>query len=154
MKTCMARGMQCGEILKEEYAKNVNKVKHESEGAVIVNPEIEAVMMNVVSGYAPQKGCELKDNDDLWSGLNHIGESILRQERVVIAEQLNGHAGEGNRSDEWMMGRFGIQESHLEGQRMVDLIKKEGNGSQKREEYRATSKSRSRCSLVGDVLWR
>ena len=51
-------------------------------------------------------------------------QSILRDERVVIGADFNGHIGEGNRGDEEVLGRFGIQDRNAEGQMVVDFAKK------------------------------
>ena len=46
-------------------------------------------------------------------------EKILRDERIVI-----GHVGDGNKGDEQVMGRFGIQDSNEEGQMVEDFAKR------------------------------
>ncbi|KAF7663482.1 hypothetical protein LDENG_00210270 [Lucifuga dentata] len=43
-------------------------------------------------------------------------QSIPRGERVVIGADFNGHVGAGNRGDEEVMGKFGIQDRNAEGQ--------------------------------------
>ena len=35
-----------------------------------------------------------------------VDSSILREEKVAIGADFNGHVGEGNSSDEEIMGRF------------------------------------------------
>ena len=45
-----------GIILKEDYAKSVAEVKRKSDRMMNVKMEIEGVMMNVISAYAPQSG--------------------------------------------------------------------------------------------------
>ncbi|KAK3517684.1 hypothetical protein QTP70_015689 [Hemibagrus guttatus] len=78
--------------------------------------EIEGVMLNVVSGYAPQVGCELEEKEKFWSELDEVMESIPTGERVVIGADFNGHVGEGNTGDEEVMGKFGVRVRNLEGQ--------------------------------------
>ena len=51
-------------------------------------------------------------------------ESIPRDERVLIGADFNGHAGEDNRGDEDVMGRFGIQDRNAEVQMVVDHEKR------------------------------
>ncbi|KAK3534945.1 hypothetical protein QTP70_002032 [Hemibagrus guttatus] len=111
--------------------------------------EIEGVMLNVVSGYAPQVGCELEEKERFWSELDEVMESIPTGERVVIGADFNGHVGEGNRGDEEVMGKFGVKERNLEGQMVVDFAKRMDMGVvntyfQKREEHRVTYKSGGR----------
>ncbi|KAK3517676.1 hypothetical protein QTP70_015696 [Hemibagrus guttatus] len=108
--------------------------------------EIEGVMLNVVSGYAPQVGCELEEKERFWSELDEVMESIPTGERVVIGADFNGHVGEGNRGDEEVMGKFGVKERNLEGQMVVDFAKRMDMAVvntyfQKKEERRATYKS-------------
>ncbi|KAK3563754.1 hypothetical protein QTP86_034480 [Hemibagrus guttatus] len=111
--------------------------------------EIEGVMLNVVSGYAPQVGCESEEKERFWSELDEVMESIPTGERVVIGADFNGHVGEGNTGDEEVMGKFGVKERNLEGQMVVDFAKRMDMAVvntyfQKREEHRVTYKSGGR----------
>ncbi|KAK3526708.1 hypothetical protein QTP70_032072 [Hemibagrus guttatus] len=115
--------------------------------------EIEGVMLNVVSGYAPQVGCELEEKERFWSELDEVMESIPTGERVVIGADFNGHVGEGNTGDEGVMGKFGVKERNLEGQMVVDFAKRMDMAVvntyfQKREEHRVTYKSGGRRTQV------
>ncbi|KAK3540863.1 hypothetical protein QTP86_002436 [Hemibagrus guttatus] len=88
-----------GVVLKEEFVRNVLEVKRVSDRVMSLKLEIEGVMLNVVSGYAPQVGCELEEKERFWSELDEVMESIPTGERVVIGADFNGHVGEGNRDD-------------------------------------------------------
>ncbi|KAK3535500.1 hypothetical protein QTP70_016924 [Hemibagrus guttatus] len=103
-------------------------------------------MLNVVSGYAPQVGCKLEEKEKFWSELDEVIESIPTGERVVIGADFNGHVGEGNTGDEEVIGKFGVKERNLEGQRIVDFAKRMDMAVintyfKKREEHRVTYKS-------------
>ncbi|KAK3550446.1 hypothetical protein QTP86_025724, partial [Hemibagrus guttatus] len=148
-----------GVVLKEEFVRNVLEVKRVSDRVMSLKLEIEGVMLNVVSGYAPQVGCELEEKERFWSELDEVMESIPTGERVVIGTDFNGHVGEGNRGDEEVMGKFGVKERNLEGQMVVDFAKRMDMGVvntyfQKREEHRVTYKSGGRRTQVDYILCR
>ncbi|KAK3517688.1 hypothetical protein QTP70_015678, partial [Hemibagrus guttatus] len=138
-----------GVVLKEEFVGNVLEVKRVSDRVMSLKLEIEGVMLNVVSGYAPQVGCELEEKERFWSELDEVMESIPTGERVVIGADFNGHVGEGNTGDEEVMGKFRVKERNLEGQMVVDFAKRMDMAVvntyfQKREEHRVTYKSGGR----------
>ncbi|MCJ8730702.1 hypothetical protein PDJAM_G00187490 [Pangasius djambal] len=112
-----------GVVLKEEFGRNVLEVKRVSDRVMSLKLEIDGVMLNVDSGYAPQVGCELEEKERFWSELDEVIESIPMGERVVIGADFNGHVGEGNTGDE-VMGKFGVKERNLEGQMIVDFAKR------------------------------
>ncbi|KAK3527450.1 hypothetical protein QTP86_023068 [Hemibagrus guttatus] len=148
-----------GVVLKEEFVRNVLEVKRVSDRVMSLKLEIEGVMLNVVSGYAPQVGCELEEKERFWSELDEVMESIPTGERVVIGANFNGHVGEGNTGDEEVMGKFGVKERNLEGQMVVDFAKRMDMGVvntyfQKREEHRVTYKSGGRSTQVDYILCR
>ncbi|KAK3531893.1 hypothetical protein QTP70_034402 [Hemibagrus guttatus] len=148
-----------GVVLKEEFVRNVLEVKRVSDRVMSLKLEFEGVMLNVVSGYAPQVGCELEEKERFWSELDEVMESIPTGERVVIGAYFNGHVGEGNTGDEEVMGKFGVKERNLEGQMVVDFAKRMDMGVvntyfQKREEHRVTYKSGGRRTQVDYILCR
>ncbi|KAK3567307.1 hypothetical protein QTP86_017622 [Hemibagrus guttatus] len=148
-----------GVVLKEEFVRNVLEVKRVSDRVMNLKLEIEGVMLNVVSGYAPQVGCELEEKERFWSELDEVMEIIPTGERVVIGADFNGHVGEGNTGDEEVMGKFGVKERNLEGQMVVDFAKRMDMGVvntyfQKREEHRVTYKSGGRRTQVDYILCR
>ncbi|KAK3552406.1 hypothetical protein QTP86_011634 [Hemibagrus guttatus] len=148
-----------GVVLKEEFVRNVLEVKRVSDRVMSLKLEIEGVMLNVVSGYAPQVGCELEEKERFWSELDEVMESIPTGERVVIGADFNGHVAEGNTGDEEVMGKFGVKERNLEGQMVVDFAKRMDMAVvntyfQKREEHRVTYKSGGRRTQVDYILCR
>ncbi|MCJ8744976.1 hypothetical protein PDJAM_G00124910 [Pangasius djambal] len=150
-----------GVVLREEFGRNVLEVKRVSDRVMSLKLEIEGVMLNVVSGYAPQVGCGLEEKERVrfWSELDEVIESILTGERVVTGADFNGNVGEGNTGDEEVMGKFGVKERTLEGQMVVDFAKRMDMAVvniyfQKREEHRVTYKSGGRSTQVDYILCR
>ncbi|KAK3513022.1 hypothetical protein QTP70_000183 [Hemibagrus guttatus] len=68
-----------GVVLKEEFVRNVLEVKRVSDRVMSLKLEIEGVMLNVVSGYAPQVGCELEEKKRFWSAevIRETGRKVL-----------------------------------------------------------------------------
>ncbi|KAK3526868.1 hypothetical protein QTP86_000728 [Hemibagrus guttatus] len=148
-----------GVVLKEEFVRNVLEVKRVSDRVMGLKLEIEGMMLNFVSGYAPQVGCELEEKERFWSELDEVMESIPTGERVVIGADFNGYVGEGKRGDEEVMGKFGVKERNLEGQMVVDFAKRMDMAVvntyfQKKEEHRVTYKSGNRSTQVDYILCR
>ncbi|KAK3512879.1 hypothetical protein QTP70_028949, partial [Hemibagrus guttatus] len=154
---CKRNGV--GVVLKEEFGRNVLEVKRVSDRVMSLKLEIEGVMLNVISGYTPQVGCELEEKERFWSELDEVIESIPTGERVVIGADFNGHVGEGNRGDEEVMGKVGVKERNLEGDMVVDFAKRMdmvvvNTYFQKREEHRVTYKSGGRSTQVEYIVCR
>ncbi|KAI5101449.1 hypothetical protein C0J45_8652 [Silurus meridionalis] len=148
-----------GVILKEEYSKSVVEVKRVSDRVMIVKVEVEGMMMNVISVYAPQVGCEMEEKERFWSELDEVVDGVPRKERLVIGADFNGHVGEGNRGDEEVMGRYGFKNGNMEGQMVVDFAKRMemavvNTYFKKKEDHRVTYKSGGRCTPVDYVLCR
>ncbi|KAK2909600.1 hypothetical protein Q8A73_007315 [Channa argus] len=68
-----------GVIMKEDFVRNVLEVKRVSDRLMSLKLEVEGVMFNVMSGYAPQVGCELEEKEKFWSELDEVIQSIPRE---------------------------------------------------------------------------
>ena len=86
-----------------------------SDRAMCMKLEIEGVLFNVISAYAPQVGCNTEEKEEFWNELDEEVQKIPGAERVVIGADLNGHVGEWNTGDERVMGRYGVRERNEEG---------------------------------------
>ena len=56
--------------------------------------------------------------------LDETVEKIPKNERIVVAADLNGHIGEGNNGDEECIGRHGLRKRNNEEQAVVDFAKR------------------------------
>ena len=148
-----------GVIVREEYIKKVLEVKRGSDRLISVKIEIEGMIINVVSAYAPQVGCDMEEKEQFWGEMDELMESIPRDERVVIGADFNGHIGSGNRGDERVLGIHGLGNRNAEGQKIVDFAKRMemavlNTYFRKKEEHRITYKSGGRCTQVDYILCR
>ena len=143
-----------GIILKERFINSVLEVRRVSDRATCMKLEIEGVLCNVISAYAPQVGCNTEEKEEFWNELDEEVQKIPGAERVVIGADLNGHVGEGNTGDERVMGgKYGVRERNEEGQRIVDFAKRMDMAVlntyfKKKEEHRVTYQSGGRRTQV------
>ncbi|TRY54572.1 hypothetical protein DNTS_001573 [Danionella cerebrum] len=77
-----------GVILKEEFVRNVLEVKRVSDRVISLKLEVEGVMLNVVSGYAPQVGCKLEEKGRFWKDKetwwwNEEVQDIIQRKRLA-----------------------------------------------------------------------
>ncbi|KAF7708178.1 hypothetical protein HF521_017235, partial [Silurus meridionalis] len=149
----------CRVILKEEYSKSVVEVKKVSDRVMNVKLEVEGMMINVTSAYAPQVGCKMEEKEKFWSELDEVVDGVPRNERLVIGADFKCQAGEWNRGDEEVMGRYGLKQRNVEGQMVVDFAKRMemavvNTYFKKKEDHRMTYKSGGRCTQVDNVLCR
>ncbi|KAF7706368.1 hypothetical protein HF521_019622, partial [Silurus meridionalis] len=67
-------------ILKEEYSKSVVEVKRVSDRVMNMKLEVEGVMINVISAYASQVGCEMEEKEKYSSELDEVVDGVPRKE--------------------------------------------------------------------------
>ena len=94
-------------MLREELAESVLEVKRVSDRLMTMKLEVKMSILNIVSAYASQVNNSMEEKNDFWEDLDGLVESILKEERIILGEDLNGHVGEGNIGDEEIMGRYG-----------------------------------------------
>ena len=86
--------------------------------------ELDGVMLNVISAYAPQVGCIRNERETFWLDLDETVEKLPRNKRSVVKVDLNGHLGEENNGYEKCMGRHGLGKRNNKGQAVVDFAKR------------------------------
>ena len=82
-----------------------------------------------------------------------------KEERIVLAADLNGNVGEGNIGDEEIMGRYGAGTRNKEGSMVVDFGKRMdlaivNTYFKKKDEHRVTYKSGGKSTQVDYVMCR
>ena len=148
-----------GVIVNENYVKSVLEVKRVSDRVMSLKMGIGGIMMNVISAYAPQAGCEVVEKEEFWEEMDELVDSIPREERMVIGADFNGHVGSGNTGDERVMGIHGIGERNAEGQMIVDFASRMemavlNTYFGKKEEHKVTYKSGGRSTQVDYMMCR
>ena len=94
-----------------------------TDKTICLKMELNGVMLNVFSAYAPQVGCIREEKEAFWMDLDETVEKILKNERIVVGADLNRHVGKGNNGDEECMGRHELGKRNNEGQAVVNFAK-------------------------------
>ncbi|KAK3528390.1 hypothetical protein QTP86_034256, partial [Hemibagrus guttatus] len=142
-----------GVVLKEEFVRNVLEVKRVSDRVMSLKLEFEGVMLNVVSGYAPQVGCELEEKERFWSELDEVMESILmdmlvRGTGVMRRKVLGVSSGRRKEDKETRWWNEEVQDS-IQRKRLAkkkwDMDRTEENGQEYKELQRRVKREVSKA---------
>ena len=82
---------------------------------------VEAVLVNVLSVYAPQVGRTIEEKDRFWKELLDVVNNISSNQKVVVAGHLNGHIGEERNGYEMIHGRYTFVQRNAEGERILEF---------------------------------
>ena len=66
----------------------------------------------------------MEEKNHFWKDLDGLIESVSKQERIVLGEDLNGYVGKGNKGDEEIMGRYGTGTRNKKGKMVVDFARR------------------------------
>ena len=94
-----------------------------TDSIICLKMELNGVMLNVISAYAPQVGYIREEKKAFWLDLDETIEKIPKNERIVVGAHLNRHLKENNGEEE-CMGRHGFEKRNNEGQAVVDFAKR------------------------------
>ncbi|KAI5715325.1 hypothetical protein M8J77_014185 [Diaphorina citri] len=110
-----------GIILNNELKTTVVSVNRRNDRIMTMKLDSEDII-NIMSVYAPQAGCEDEEKDTFWNELKQEIDSIPREERVIIGGDLNGHVGrKGNETRGRVHGGWSVGVENEEGRRIVDF---------------------------------
>ena len=110
-----------GVLLCEELVDKVVEVKRVSERLMMVKFVVGKMLINVVSGYAPQTGRSDDEKDAFWDAVYDLVASLKKEEVVVFGGDLNGHVGRISDGYEGVHGGCGVGERNVEGERILEF---------------------------------
>ena len=148
-----------GIILKKEHVDRVVELWRVTDRIICLKMELDGVMLNVISAYAPQVGCIREEKETFWLDLDETVKKIPRNERIVMGADLNGHVGEGNNGDEKCISRHELGKRNNEGQAVLDFAKRRELAITKtyfakKPAHRVTYSSGGRSSQVDYIMVR
>ena len=89
-----------GIILKKKHVNREVELWRVTDRVICLRMELDNIILNVISAYAPQVGCIREEKEAFWLDLDETMEKIPQNVRIVVGADLNGHVGKGNNSDE------------------------------------------------------
>ena len=148
-----------GIILNPSLVGDVVEVKRQSDRIMRMKMDYKGSMLNVISAYAPQTGCDEEEKDKFWDEMDDVIISIPTEERVVIGADLNGHVGEDNVDCKDVMGRHGFGTRNAGGERIVEFASRTSMAVlntyfTKKDEHKITYKSGGRRTQIDYILCR
>ena len=135
------------------------EVKRVSDRLMTMKLQVKGSILNIVSAYAPQVNNSMEEKNDFWEDLDGLIGSVTKEERIVLAADLNGHVGQENIGDEDIIERYGAGTRNREGSMVVDFAKKMdlaivNTYFKKKDEHRVTYKSGGKSTQVDYVMCR
>ena len=149
----------CGNHIKKGACGQGSGIWRVTDRIICLKIELDGVMVNVISAYAPQVGCICEKKETFWLDLDKTVEKIPRNEKNVVRADLNGHKGEGNNGDKKCMGRHRIGKRNNEEKAVVDFAKRRelaitNTYFVKKPAHRVTYSSGGRRSQVDYIMVR
>ena len=156
-KTSSRNGV--GVVVDEVMKANVVGVVRKSDRVIIVKLVLGSKVLNVVSAYAPQIGCEESLKEEFWREMDEIVQGIPGREDIVIGGDMNGHLGSNRTGYERVHGGYGFGERNYMGERVLDFAQAYelaivNTFYRKREEHYITFKSGENKSQIDCLMWR
>ncbi|XP_047488446.1 uncharacterized protein LOC125038867 [Penaeus chinensis] len=115
-------------------------------------------LINIVSGYAPQIGCEDQKKEEFREQLEQSIREIPEEEEIILGADLNCHVGEPAGGYEACHGGFGYgprngRERMLETLESLELVLV-NTGFKKRDEHLTPCRSGDSSSLIDFLVVR
>ena len=85
---------------------------------MVVRIVIGMTIFSIVSAYAPQTGRPEQEKQDFYDTLDEVLDECVA---VIVARDLNRHAGSSKQGAEAVHGGFGVGEKNADGTRILDF---------------------------------
>ncbi|XP_047498467.1 craniofacial development protein 2-like [Penaeus chinensis] len=106
-----------GILLDSRMKEGVFEVSRVSDQLIAVKVSKEGLIVNIVSAYAPQPGCEEEEKVEFWRQLGDPLSSVEEREELWLGGDLNGHVG----SAEEVNGIHGYGERNDQGDQILSI---------------------------------
>ncbi|XP_063590237.1 craniofacial development protein 2-like [Penaeus indicus] len=142
-----------GIILDDELKQRVMEVQRPSDRLMTIKVLAGKSLINIVSGYAPQIGCEDQEKEEFKEQLEQSVREIPEIEEIILGADLNCHVGETGGGYEACHGGIGYSPRNKEGERMIKILGSlelvlVNTGFKKRDEHLTTYRSGDSSSQI------
>ncbi|XP_063615722.1 craniofacial development protein 2-like [Penaeus indicus] len=111
-----------GIIFDEEFKQRVVEVQRPSDRLMTIKVLAGKSLINNVSGYSPQIGCEDQEKEEFREQLEQSVREIPEEEEIILEADLNCHVGETAGGYEACHGGFGYGLRNEEGEKMLETL--------------------------------
>ncbi|CAK1595770.1 unnamed protein product [Parnassius mnemosyne] len=148
-----------GVVLDSGMKERVTDVKRVNDRMIVVKLMIENKVVNVVSVYAPQTGCEESVKEKFWEEFDCMMMGIPEREDVYMGGDFNGHVGRVNDGYERVHGGWGYGVRNREGEVLLQAacafdLAVVNTWFQKRDQHLVTYKSGHHATQIDYLLIR
>ncbi|XP_063613540.1 craniofacial development protein 2-like [Penaeus indicus] len=148
-----------GIILDEELKQRVAEVQRPSDRLMTIKVLAAKSLINIMSGYAPQIGCEDQEKEEFREQLEQSVREIPEKEEIILGTDQNCHVGKTARGYEACHGGFGYGLRNEEGEKMLETLESlelvlVNTGFKKRDEHLTTYRSGDSSSQIDFLVVR
>ena len=90
------RSDSVGIFVAEKWVDSVVSVERHSKRVLILKMVLDSGLLNILTVYAPHSEKPEKEKESFWNNMFHLVSCIPQNETVVLAGDMNGHAGNSN----------------------------------------------------------
>ncbi|XP_059045646.1 uncharacterized protein LOC131841340 [Achroia grisella] len=109
-----------GIVLDSNLKQSVMNVKRVSDRVIAIKIMLQNIIVNVVSVYAPQAGCDDRMKEKFWEEFDTVMMDIASTEDIYIGGDFNGHVGRLNEDYKRVHGNWGFGNRNHEGEALLE----------------------------------
>lgn len=148
-----------GVVLDAKLKECVTEVKRMNDRLIIVKVMVQNILLNVMSIYAPQTGCDDKEKERFWMDFDRVVMDVPECEEILIGGDFNGHVGRENVSYERIHGGWGFGGRNSDGEAILQAasafdLAVVNTWFQKKEQHLITYKSGHHKTQIDYFLFR
>ncbi len=137
----------------------VKEITRVSDRLMAVTMQLKEGSVCVISGYAPQQGCDDEEKLVFLNSLEDLLGKTMGNDMVLVAGDLNAHLGKDRRGYEEVLGPHSIGSKNAEGEALLELCLRNkmcvvNTWFEKQESHKVTYRSGSAKSQIDFILVR